>query len=148
MLVILPHFTVLNNEVTLELREFAEKGVFIIYFCNSVCQVTCMQSCHLVADEEERATTYYLSITTIATFFSSVTATPLQFSYQQTSNLLGNAVNLVWFLSLVFSISCGVNSILSVTWRNRICEDYTTVLPIYLKHIFRKILDSRTTEIN
>lgn len=69
------------------------------------------------ADEEERATTRYLALTTIATFFSSITATTLQFSYQQTTGRLSSAVNLFWFLSLVFSVSSGINSLLSMIWR-------------------------------
>lgn len=56
-------------------------------------------------------------MTTIATFFSSVTATTLQFSFQQTKSGLGGAVNLFWFISLVFSVASGVNSLLGMTWR-------------------------------
>lgn len=74
-----------------------------------------------LADEKERATTRYVNITTIATFFSSVTATTLQFTYAQTdsepSNSLRGVVNLFWFSSLVFSVSSGVSSVLGMTWR-------------------------------
>lgn len=56
-------------------------------------------------------------MTTIATFFSSVTATTLQFSYQQTGSLLSDVVNFCWFVSLVFSVASGVNSLLGMTWR-------------------------------
>lgn len=73
-----------------------------------------------VIQEEERATTQYLALTTIATFFSSITATTLQFSYQQTSSGLSSAVNLFWFISLVFSVSSGINSLLSMIWRRSI----------------------------
>lgn len=73
-----------------------------------------------VTQEEERATTQYLALTTIATFFSSITATTLQFSYQQTSSRLSSAVNLFWFISLVFSVSSGINSLLSMIWRKSI----------------------------
>lgn len=74
-----------------------------------------------LADEKDRDTTRYINITTIATFFSSVTATTLQFTYAQpdaeSSSTLRGIVNFFWFLSLVFSVSSGVCSLLGVTWR-------------------------------
>ena len=70
-----------------------------------------------LADEKERATTRYVNITTIATFFSSVTATTLQFSLPESGTRLGSVVNFFWFLSLVFSVSAGINSLLGMTWR-------------------------------
>lgn len=67
---------------------------------------------------EANATTRYLNLTTIATFFSSVTATTLQFSYNQTGqSRIGDLVNLFWFVSLVFSVASGINSLLGMTWR-------------------------------
>lgn len=71
----------------------------------------------LLAEEKERATTQYVNITAIATLFSSVTATTLQFSFMQGDSALGGAVNLFWFLSLVFSVSSAVSSMLGMTWR-------------------------------
>ena len=70
-----------------------------------------------LADEKERATTRYVNITTIATFFSSVTATTLQMSISDSPSSLLNIVNFFWFLSLVFSVSSGVSSLLGMTWR-------------------------------
>ena len=70
-----------------------------------------------ISEDNERATTRYLSITTIATFFSSITATTLQFSYTEGSTTLGATVNLLWFTSLIFSVSSGVSSLLGMTWR-------------------------------
>ena len=58
-----------------------------------------------------------MNITTIATFFSSVTATTLQMSISDSSSGLLNIVNFFWFLSLVFSVSSGVSSLLGMTWR-------------------------------
>ena len=58
-----------------------------------------------------------MNITTIATFFSSVTATILQMSISDSPSGLLNVVNLFWFLSLVFSVSSGVSSLLGMTWR-------------------------------
>lgn len=69
----------------------------------------------------ERDTTRYVNLTTIATFFSSVTATTMQLTYAGTdavpSNSLRGIVNFLWFLSLVFSVSSGVSSLLGLTWR-------------------------------
>jgi len=45
-----------------------------------------------------------LNLSTVATFFSSVTATSLQFSFGVTTSPAANAVNAFWFTSLVFSI--------------------------------------------
>lgn len=77
-------------------------------------------SSFLTNEEEKAKALYDASMTTIATFFSSVTATTLQFSYafsQQDSNKYRSTVNLFWFLSLVFSVSSGVNSLMGMAWR-------------------------------
>ena len=71
-----------------------------------------------LVDEKERTTLRYVNITTIATFFSSVTATTLQMSISITNPpALWNVVNFFWFVSLVFSVSSGVSSLLGMTWR-------------------------------
>lgn len=108
------------REIPEELKAFEEKGR------ESIFSLQC-STYHLslfkqviptfLSDENERATTRYLNITTIATFFSSVTATTLQFTYNQGNSTLGGLTNLFWFLSLVFSVSSGVSSLLGMTWR-------------------------------
>lgn len=67
-------------------------------------------------------------MTTIATFFSSVTASTLQYSFQRTDTRMGGAVNLFWFVSLVFSVSSGVSSLLGMTWRRSSMWVYLTLL--------------------
>lgn len=57
------------------------------------------------------------NLSTVATFFSAVTATTLQFSFDQVGTQLSDAVNLFWFISLVFSIASAVNSLLGLTWK-------------------------------
>ena len=74
-----------------------------------------------------------MNITTIATFFSSVTATTLQMSISDSSSGLLNIVNFFWFLSLVFSVSSGVSSLLGMTWRKSsmwviYCPDWMPLL--------------------
>ena len=58
-----------------------------------------------------------LNLSTVATFFSAVTATTLQFSFETTGNPLADAVNGFWFTSMVFSIAAAVNSLLGLTWK-------------------------------
>jgi hypothetical protein len=59
-----------------------------------------------------------LNLSTVATFFSAVTATTLQFSFQlPRNNSVAVVVNSFWFASLVFSIAAAVNSLLGLTWK-------------------------------
>ncbi|PFH49908.1 hypothetical protein AMATHDRAFT_146529 [Amanita thiersii Skay4041] len=58
-----------------------------------------------------------LNLSTVATFFSAVTATTLQYSYQYKGDPVANATNTLWFASLVFSIAAAVNSLVGLTWK-------------------------------
>ncbi|KAF8636918.1 hypothetical protein AX17_003169 [Amanita inopinata Kibby_2008] len=58
-----------------------------------------------------------LNLSTIATFFSAVTATVLQYSFASLETPIANAVNCFWFTSLVFSVAAAVNSLLGLTWK-------------------------------
>ncbi|KAI0701046.1 WD40-repeat-containing domain protein [Cytidiella melzeri] len=66
---------------------------------------------------QKHAAANLLNLSTVATFFSAVTATMLQFSFDQTNTTLANSVNGFWFTSLVFSIGAAVNSLLGLTWK-------------------------------
>ena len=66
---------------------------------------------------QTNATDRYLNMSTLAAFFSSVTATTLQFSFQSNDTRAQIAVNSFWFCSLLFSIASAVNSLLGMTWR-------------------------------
>ncbi|EKM59697.1 uncharacterized protein PHACADRAFT_192071 [Phanerochaete carnosa HHB-10118-sp] len=59
-----------------------------------------------------------INLSTVATLFSGVTATVLQFSYSNNHGIMAEAVNGFWFTSLVFSISAAVNSLLGLTWKD------------------------------
>ncbi|KAF7360499.1 Catabolite degradation [Mycena venus] len=63
------------------------------------------------------STLVILNLSTVATFFSAVTATTLQFSFNLTGTPIRDAVNSFWFASLVFSIAAAVNSLLGLTWK-------------------------------
>lgn len=57
----------------------------------------------------------FMDFATVAIFFSSVTATTLQFSYQSADSTVSSTiVNLCWFASLVLSIASATNSLLGV----------------------------------
>ncbi|ESK86388.1 catabolite degradation [Moniliophthora roreri MCA 2997] len=86
------------DNITTTLAMFIEVGVPTIRFA------------------QKHGATNLLNLSTVATFFSAVTATTLQFSFEDTSPL-GSAVNSFWFLSLVFSIGAAVNSLLGLTWK-------------------------------
>ncbi|KAH7099700.1 WD40 repeat-like protein [Auriculariales sp. MPI-PUGE-AT-0066] len=66
---------------------------------------------------QKHGTSNLLNLSTISTFFSAVTATTIQFSFDRTEGLLDNWVNALWYSSLVFSIASSVNSLVGLTWR-------------------------------
>ncbi|KAG9118896.1 hypothetical protein FRC07_006350, partial [Ceratobasidium sp. 392] len=57
----------------------------------------------------------YLS--TVATFFSGVTATTIQYSFDKVGNPRADLVNALWIISLIFSIASAINSQLAYHWR-------------------------------
>lgn len=65
----------------------------------------------------------YTNIATIATFFSSITASTLQFSFDQETSNLWVIVNTFWFLSLVSSIASAANALLAITWHKSLRYD-------------------------
>ena len=58
-----------------------------------------------------------LNLSTIATFFSGVTVTAAQCSYEKNESTLEWMTNLFFFGSLVLSISAAINSLLGLTWK-------------------------------
>ncbi|KAF7336808.1 Catabolite degradation [Mycena venus] len=59
---------------------------------------------------------FRLTLLSVATFFSAVTATGLQSSFNLQGTPVGHAVNSFWFGSLVFSIASVVNSLVDLLW--------------------------------
>lgn len=59
----------------------------------------------------------FMNIATVAIFFSSIAASTLQFSYQNSagSGATWDAVNNLWFASLVLSIASATNGFLGAT---------------------------------
>ncbi|KAH9996706.1 WD40-repeat-containing domain protein [Russula compacta] len=66
---------------------------------------------------QEHGASNLLNLSTVATFFSAVTASTLQYSFDSHGTPLEDAVNAFWFTSMVFSIAAAVNSLLGLTWK-------------------------------
>ncbi|KAI0250714.1 WD40-repeat-containing domain protein [Lactifluus subvellereus] len=66
---------------------------------------------------QKHGATNLLNLSTVATFFSAVTATTMQFTFDRHGTPLEDAVNGFWFTSMVFSIAASVNSLLGLTWK-------------------------------
>ncbi|KAF9506422.1 hypothetical protein BS47DRAFT_1428124 [Hydnum rufescens UP504] len=69
------------------------------------------------------------NLSTVATFFSAVTATTLQYSYQSFQTRTEEAVNLLWIMSLVFSLASAINSQLAYHWRSAIYRSPRSCVP-------------------
>ncbi|KZS96236.1 WD40 repeat-like protein [Sistotremastrum niveocremeum HHB9708] len=87
------------DHITSSLSDFVEVGVPTIRFA------------------QKHGASNLLNLSTVATFFSAVSATTLQFSFSEKGTALTDAVNVFWFSSLVFSIASAVNSLLGLTWK-------------------------------
>ena len=71
----------------------------------------------MIKGAQANVTSKYLNMTTIAAFFSAVTATMIQFTYEATTPPLGAAVNTLFNLSVVFSVASAAHSLLVMAWR-------------------------------
>lgn len=58
----------------------------------------------------------YSDITTLATFFSSISATALQYTDASNMKITSGAVNTLWVASLVSSIAAAGNGLLAMSW--------------------------------
>jgi hypothetical protein len=65
--------------------------------------------------EQKRDYDSVLNMSTMATFFSAVTATTLQTSLSSSQTPLSSIVDTFWFCSLVLSIGAALNSLLKRT---------------------------------
>ena len=69
------------------------------------------------AAQHSKTTHFFQSTGIIAAFFSSVTATMIQFTFQDNTTPMGIAVNTLMFSSLVFSVASVINSVLFTKWQ-------------------------------
>jgi hypothetical protein len=73
-----------------------------------------------IRSSQEHSTSNMTNLSTIATFFSAVTATTLQMSYQNVDSQLDRTVNTFYFASLMFSVAAAVSSLFGLAWRQAI----------------------------
>ncbi|KAI5120152.1 hypothetical protein M0805_003639 [Coniferiporia weirii] len=73
----------------------------------------------------------YLKMTTIATFFSGVTATVLQETYKSNGNSIEVATNIFLLSSIVFSATSAVSSFLAMAWNRSVVRNSEEVLSVW-----------------
>lgn len=118
------------NSLSVECSKFIEAGTNIIGAIYAYRLTMHTQGIPMIRMAQANVTAKFLTLSTIATFFSSVTATMIQFSYQTTSTRISVAVNTFWFLSLVFSIASAAHGLLVMSWR----QSYMWVTWAYLSY--------------
>ncbi|KAG8903781.1 hypothetical protein FRB99_002771 [Tulasnella sp. 403] len=69
------------------------------------------------------------NLSTVATFFSGVTATTLQYSFDKIDTSKEHFVNMLWITSLVFSIASSINSQLAYHWRAAMYRSPRSAVP-------------------
>ncbi|KAG9016041.1 hypothetical protein FRB90_003765 [Tulasnella sp. 427] len=69
------------------------------------------------------------NLSTVATFFSGVTASTLQYTYSEKDTHLQQVVNALWITSLVFSIASSINSQLAYHWRAAMYRSPRSAVP-------------------
>ncbi|KAF8330149.1 uncharacterized protein EI90DRAFT_3124581 [Cantharellus anzutake] len=72
------------------------------------------------------------NLSTVAALFAAVDATAIQFSYQSFGTKAQNAVNLLWIMSLVFSLASAINSQLAYHWHSAIYRSPHACLPLLI----------------
>jgi WD repeat-containing protein 26 len=102
---------------TLSVKIFIETGAFSDFSYNAYAELCKCIDIPEISLRQKHAANNLLQMSTVATFFSAVTATTLQFSFDKPHSVLTNAVNALWFTSLVLSIGSAVNSLLGLAWK-------------------------------
>ncbi|KAF8306191.1 WD40 repeat-like protein [Clavulina sp. PMI_390] len=65
---------------------------------------------------QKRKDKAFLNLSTVSTLLSGVTATMIQFTYSSTQTILHQIINLLWIISLVFSIASAINAQVAYYW--------------------------------
>ncbi|TFY77336.1 hypothetical protein EWM64_g6675 [Hericium alpestre] len=73
-----------------------------------------------IRSAQKYSTNSLRNLSTLATFFSAVTATTLQFSFEMRGTPITDSVNGFWFTAMVFSVAAAVNGLLGLTWKQAI----------------------------
>ncbi|KAJ6531785.1 hypothetical protein B0H19DRAFT_1188575 [Mycena capillaripes] len=93
---------------------------------------------HEIGFAQKHSTQILLNSATIATFFSAVTVTTIQYSFNNVTTPLQIAVNTLWFSSLVLSVSSAINSLLAMTWRQAIYSTPQRRVPWWVRMWFKQ----------
>ena len=108
------------ESITNSLSVFIEIGLSwsaTVFFSSEPTQTHLSAGVPTIRFAQEHGAANLLNLSTVATFFSAVTATTLQYTFESHSTPIEDAVNAFWFTSLVFSIAAAVNSLLGLTWK-------------------------------
>jgi hypothetical protein len=104
------------EKVTTAVGEFTEVGEFGSSMVKRY--VNMFKGVSAISHEQERSSSNLTNILTVSTFFSGVTASTLQMSISTPDQ--NNAVlltNLLWFISMIFSVGAALNSLLAMAWK-------------------------------
>ncbi|KIO17627.1 hypothetical protein M407DRAFT_227814 [Tulasnella calospora MUT 4182] len=82
-----------------------------------------------IQDYQKKSQTKLQNMSTVATFFSAVTATTMQYTMEQ--EYLGTIVMGLWISSLILSIASAINSQLAMHWRAAMYRSPRSALPIW-----------------
>ncbi|KAJ7494726.1 WD40-repeat-containing domain protein [Mycena galericulata] len=89
---------------------------------------------------QKHSTQILMNSATIATFFSAVTVTTIQYltPFSAVFTPLQTAVSTLWFSSLVLSVTCAINSLLAMTWRQAIYSTPQRRVPWWVRMWFKQ----------
>ncbi|KAG9043062.1 hypothetical protein FS837_010067 [Tulasnella sp. UAMH 9824] len=112
MMQVMEEMTTYVNKSGRALKEFSKDGV------------------QAIRDAQDRSQNWLQNISAVATFFSAVTATTLQYSVDGTRHL-GTVVRALWVSSLILSIASAINSQLAMHWRTAMYRSPRGALPMW-----------------
>lgn len=105
------------TKLTVALSTFSSNGERVVPLESEQDQNAFGPGIPAIRHEHRRDSENLLNMSTVATFFSAVTATTLQMALSAPRGPLLSIVNTFWFCSLVFSIGSALNSLLAVAWK-------------------------------
>ncbi|GJE84620.1 WD40 repeat-like protein [Phanerochaete sordida] len=74
-----------------------------------------------------------VNLSAVATFFAGVTATMLQITWNfEPRSKLSDSVNAFWIISIIFSVSSAVNSLLGLSWTEAIFRSPDHLIPWWI----------------
>ena len=86
----------------------------------------------MIEHSQKRKASGLLNTSTVATFFSGVSATALQYSIASHGTALQQLVNFSWTSALVFALASAVNSQIAYRWQVTPCSSPDPLVPAWL----------------